>query len=328
MPPSSAREDERMDRHQRRRVVSLFGLGTVLALGLTLLALPDSARVARPRPPHTTHLTTTTATTPAATPPFDTVIEQLPLIDPSRPLVKDGVVIAPARNLPTTVTRPATNGRYPLIVVAHGYNVGPDSYQRFATALASEGFVVAAPSFPLEDPHQGNGLSASDRPNEATDISFVISSMTSGAEKTHVLPGSVGVVGHSDGADVALMIGYQVGLTDPRIRAVIASAPSPMTTAVIAGGPPLLLIHGSADEIVSPSTSGQVMGVISAQRISVTLEGAHHADSIFGPSEWTASFDSAAVDFFDAVLVGGDLTRVPSDLAALSMTSVESALGP
>ena len=87
--------------------------------------------------------------------------------------------------------------------------------------------VVAAPSFPLEDPSRGFGLDESDLPNEAADVSAVITELSSGPLAAHLRPGEVAVVGHSDGADVALMAGYRSGLLDDRVRAVAKSGAQP-----------------------------------------------------------------------------------------------------
>jgi predicted dienelactone hydrolase len=74
----------------------------------------------------------------------------------------------PTRTLVTTILYPATGaaggtptsgaapdkgaGPFPLIVFAHGLGGTPQDYLALLTDWASEGFVVAAPLFPLSTP--------------------------------------------------------------------------------------------------------------------------------------------------------------------------------
>ena len=55
------------------------------------------------------------------------------------------------RPIPTSVWYPAdkTHGPYPLVVFAHGYGVGPGSYGALLSRIASAGYVVAAPTYPI-----------------------------------------------------------------------------------------------------------------------------------------------------------------------------------
>jgi len=257
-----------------------------------------------------------------------TTTTQVTLVDTSRPLVDQGATLAASRSLPTTIIAPTGSGRYPLVVFIHGYEVGPTFYARYLQMLAAHGYVVAAPSFPLEDPADGHPLTETDLPNEAGDVAFVVTTLTSGPWAAHLAQGKVAVVGHSDGADVALLAGYSQAHADPQVRAVIADAPDPMTTPTIAGGPPLELVHGSADQIVDPSASATVMTQVAAERWSVTLAGADHASSIHGPSPWTASFDAATLDFLDAVLTRHETSSLTATLSALPGVSVVAAPGP
>ncbi|MCU4185591.1 hypothetical protein K6U06_14580 [Acidiferrimicrobium sp. IK] len=217
---------------------------------------------------------------------------------------------------------PTAAGPWPLVVFVHGYDVGPATYARFASQLASSGYVVAAPSFPLEDPSRGNGLDRADLVNEATDVSFVISSLSADPAGLHVAPGEVGVAGHSDGADVALEVGYEVGLSDSRVRAVFSDAPDPIDRPVISGGPPLLLMQGTADSVVPYTSSETVFAQVHAPVWYVSLIGADHLPPIAGGTAWTPVLDAAVADFFDSELArralsGGALT------AALSSSPLE-----
>jgi fermentation-respiration switch protein FrsA (DUF1100 family) len=251
----------------------------------------------------------------------------LALSDPTRPLVVDGAEVNPTRPLPTTLVAPQ-HGSWPLVIFVHGYDVGPSTYSRFLDSLASQGYVVAAPSFPLEDPARGYPLDESDLPNEAADVTAVISELTEGPLRARLVPGEVGVVGHSDGADVALMLGYEASLADPRLRFVVAASPDPLGFTPDSGGPPLLLLHGSADQIVPPSSSDEVFDALSAVRYSLTFLGADHASAIIGPSPWTTGFDTAVDEFATSSLAGGSSAALEAELAAIGGTTLRTSAAP
>jgi dienelactone hydrolase len=251
---------------------------------------------------------------------------QTTFTDPSRQLESNGVVLAPARSLPTYIWAPSSGGPFPLVVFVHGYDIGPLDYQRFCSTLASSGYVVAAPSFPLEDPSRGFGLNRGDIPNEATDVSFVISSLLGAAAARMINPGQIAVIGHSDGADVALLVGYGPGHVDARVRAVVSDAPDPMTGGVQASNVPLLLIQGTADSVVPYSSSGVVFDQIQSPVDYVSLLGADHLPPIAGGTPWTPVLDNAVADFLDAIVAdrGAGPAALSTELAASPLVRLES----
>jgi dienelactone hydrolase len=238
--------------------------------------------------------------------------------------VLDDQTLATTTTLPTYLWRPNSPDRFPLVVFIHGYDVGPLTYQRFCRRLAQTGFVVAAPAFPLEDPALGFGLSRSDLPEEALDVRFVVRALTHGALARSLLPGAVAVVGHSDGADVALMVGYEEGLRDPQVRAVVADAPDPMTGTVVIGGPPLLLLQGSDDPVVPFSSSQTVFEQVRATTLYLTLVGAGHLGPIQGGTRWTPALDASVRLFLDATLRGAPRARLVTELRELPYVLVRA----
>jgi pimeloyl-ACP methyl ester carboxylesterase len=226
----------------------------------------------------------------------------LALVDTSRPVVSNGRTISSTRSLPTTVWRPNREGIFPLVVFAHGYRLGPPGYARFCAMLSDAGYIVAAPSFPLADESRGNGLNRDDIPNEAKDVSFVIAALRASALAPVIASGPVGVAGHSDGADVALIIGYQQGYADAAVGSVVAVAPDAFTGQLSTNRPPLLLVHADADATVPYSESVQVFARVPGQRTFLTLIGADHLPPIDGNTVWTPVLDGAVVTFFDATL--------------------------
>ena len=138
-------------RARRRRALLLGALALLLAVGLVLVLWPSGTNAGRHSATASTKPVARPPTTTSPTTPLAVTTSSLALSDPDRPLVIGGTEVAATRSLPTTLVAP-TRGRWPLVVFVHGYDVGPATYTRFLDSLASQGYVVAAPSFPLEDP--------------------------------------------------------------------------------------------------------------------------------------------------------------------------------
>ena len=133
----------------------------------------------------------------------------------------------PTWTLVTTILYPATGpkqvanprtgrqpekaaGPYPLIVFAHGLGGTPQGYMNVLAAWASQGFVVAAPLFPLSNGNVPGGPDAGDVVNQPKDMSYVISAVLadslspSGALSGLVDSKEIGAAGHSNGAVTTL----------------------------------------------------------------------------------------------------------------------------
>ena len=263
----------------------------------------------------------TTTTTPGPAPArrgLAVTRTGLQLVDTGQALVRGGVVLAPDRPLPTDVWTPDAPGRYPLVVFVHGYDRSPLQYERFCSTLASSGYVVAAPSFPLEDPTRGFGLDRSDLVNEAADVASVITSMQAAAVTNRIEPSTVAVVGHSDGADVALEVGYEEGTADHRVGALVAIAPDPVTTPLAPSTAPLLLVQGTADSVVPYTSSQTVFDQVPGPTYYVSLLGADHLPPIAGGTPWTPVLDASVADFLDATVAhrGSGLAALAGQLGA------------
>jgi dienelactone hydrolase len=196
-------------------------------------------------------------------------------------------------------------------VFAHGFQIGPGPYASFCQALAAAGYVVAAPSFPLTDAGAaGANLDRGDLPNQAGDVSFVITSVAAangaGALQGKVDASRVGIVGHSDGADTALDTGYYPGRVDPRIKGVAALSPDAMTGpgGSVGASVPLLLQHGDRDSIVPYSNSKTVWGQVKAHRFFLTLTGADHLPPVQGAAPWGPVLRAVTIDFLDRYVAG------------------------
>jgi predicted dienelactone hydrolase len=252
------------------------------------------------------------------------------LVDASRPTVSRGRTLAPSRTLPTTVAAPATGGPYPLVLFAHGYQLGPPGYARVIDVIAAAGYVVAAPSFPLADAAVGGStIDRADIPNQSGDLRFVADQLT--AAGSAVVPADlrgridgtrVGAVGHSDGADTVIDLGYHRDRSDGRVRTVAALSPDAVP---LPGGPaarpPLLLVHGSADRVTPFSESSALFGRVPVPRWLVTLVGADHLPPVQGAAPWAAALDRAVLAVLDRY-VGARALPPGADLDAVAAPGV------
>jgi len=301
-----------------------FAMIVVLAAATACTGLPGCSTTKGP---------TAGTATPADPGPSPTAVVRggavtttaIPLVDTARSVVSGGKRLAGQRNLPTTLWSPAGAGPFPLVVFVHGYDIGPLAFQRFCSNLASDGYVVAAPSFPLEDPAQGFPLDETHLVDEAGDVAFVIASLERDPS-TRVDRSRVAVVGHSDGADVALLVGYGPGTVDPQVGAVVANAPDPMTVAPIASHVPLLLVQGTADPVVPYSSSQTVFSQIDTPVFYLSLVGADHATPLIGGSPWTPVLDESVARFLDATVArrGSGTSSLDVELSTSALVTLKS----
>jgi len=318
-----------------RRRAAVMGVLLVVVVTAVLLsrsgpAAHPGAHAAAPSPVPDTHPSSTSGTATSTTTTLPglrglTVTQSvLPLVDASRPVTSDGVVLSAVRHLTTQVWAPVGPGPFPLVVFAAGYDKGPLDYARFCATLASSGYVVAAPSFPLEDPAQGYALNRGELPAEAGDVAFVASRLEQDAATFHLLAGRVGVVGHSDGADVALLIGYASGTQDSQVTSVVADAPDPMSGPTATSSVPLLLVQGTSDSVVPYAASQTVFTQVDAPVIYLSLIGADHFPPIAGGTAWTPVLDEAVAGFLDATLAdrGPGLTALTAQLSTSPLARV------
>ncbi len=281
------------------------------------------------------------ATAPSSTEPADPPIPDdgggvvpvpiattsLALIDVTRPTVSQGVTVAATRSLPTAVAYPTTDGPWPLIVFAHGFRLGPPGYVRMVRVLAEAGYVVAVPSFPLADEGvAGARVDRGDLPNQPGDLSFVIDQVLAASSDPasplagRIDPGRIGAVGHSDGADTVLELGYHPMRADGRVRAVVALSPDAVVAAAgqVGGATPLLLEHGDADSVVPFSESVSVFAAVAARRYLLVLLGAGHLEPVTADTTWTPVLDATVTAFLDRYVAGRNVDDEAITQPALS----------
>jgi dienelactone hydrolase len=258
--------------------------------------MPTSAATSEPAttvPP--TEPTSTTAVAPAAAagPPFAVGVSHFTLVDPSRGTAALGDdPPAPNRTLPVTLHYPATGeadgappaaGQFPLVVFAHGFNISAAAYDDFTRDLAAQGFIVAAPDFPLSSTSPPGPVTEDDIDNQARDVSFLLTtlaaSMVPVEVRTHIAPGEAGVVGHSDGGNTAARVASNSCCFDERIgAAVILSGDEGQSGGSwgVPGSPPMLLVQGTADTINPWELSQRLYDDAAPPKWLVAINGAEH----------------------------------------------------
>jgi fermentation-respiration switch protein FrsA (DUF1100 family) len=219
--------------------------------------------------------------------------------------VSGGEVISSSRALTTLVWYPATTagGPWPVVVFAHGFEVGPDPYVALCEAWAAAGYVVAAPEFPLTDAEvAGDYLDESDIDNQPDDVRFVFASLLAPDSPLAGLvdAGRLAVAGHSDGGVTALAV---AGAPLPGLRGVIALSAAPAYEGAV-DSPPLLVVQGDDDDIDPYENGVAVYEQASAPRFLLTLLGGGHLPPFLDGSDYLDAVDRVAVDFLDRYVAG------------------------
>ena len=243
-----------------------------------------------PAPVPTT--TPTRTVTPTATPtlqpltsaqvlqpgPFAVGSTTMTFVDTSRPTMPNRTYPgAPSRTLVTEIwyptdvqaTAPAVETRdaplahsgapYPLVIYSHGFTSTRTGGTFLARHLASYGYVVGAPDFPLSNSTAPGGPNFLDLGNQPGDVHFLIDQLLAlSADTTGAFAGSIdaariGLTGLSMGGSTTFLATFHPTLRDPRVRAA-----APMAGVTCFLGPdfyaqtsvPLLIVHGDIDAIV------------------------------------------------------------------------------
>ena len=261
------------------------------------------------------------------------------IVNEAAPLVGDPV--AGGRELATTVFYPATGpsgaspaadaapdragGPFPLIVFSHGLGGSPEGAAAVLSSWAGAGYVVAAPAFPNTSTNATGGIDPGDYANQPGDVSAVISSVLEASEASDtdlsglVDPGRVGVAGHSLGGITTLGVSANTCCRDDRIGAVVVMAGDPLTfpggTFELDQMPPLLLVHGTEDDLVTYDASVDVFNDASAPKGLLTIDGGDHGAPLDPSGDGFEAIVATTTDFFDGYLKGDEaaIARLGSD---------------
>jgi hypothetical protein len=248
--------------------------------------------------------------------PYGVGVRNVTWVDTSRPtMANNSYPGAPDRTLVTSIWYPTetglganivlnapmipTGGPFPLIVRAHGFSGFRSDSIYLVRHLASRGYVVVAPDFPLSSFGAPGGPTLGDVGEQALDLSFLIDTYTAeNANPMSFLAGRldldhIGAIGHSLGGATVLLSTYHGTLKDPRIDATVAL--SPLACVFLDGffdaSMVPLMIQGGTFDLITPYTSNQLdpYGFVNAPRYLFTLTaGVHLGFSdrlLFAPSE-------------------------------------------
>jgi predicted dienelactone hydrolase len=269
-----------------------------------------------------------TTTDPLVAPPYPITEVTLHLVDASRPTVSHGRTISRVRSLVTRVWLPTVARRWPLVVFAHGFEVGPGPYETMLEAWAAHGYVVAASEFPLTDAAlAGTNLDESDIDNQPADLRFVADSLVAGTSPVaaRIDAARVAVAGHSDGGEVALAASLApTPAGQPVYRAVIAMSVQPVGTAPTRN-PPILVLQGDADTINPPTRGYQTWDRAASPKYLLILHGAEHLPPLQAGSAWLPGIEAETEAFLDAYVAGdGSASQVRSAVAGAPLMSLQS----
>jgi len=264
----------------------------------------------------------------APSPPYALSELTLPLVDRSRPTIAAGSTISATRALTTLVWLPITAGRWPLIVFAHGFDVGPAAYVALLSSWAAQGYVVAAPEFPLTDPDvAGSNLDEADIDNQVADVRFVTDYLVSEASPlvNHIDPARVAVAGHSDGAEAAIAAAAAgVPAGEPRYRALLALSAQPVE-GTAGRNPPILVAQGDADTTNAPSYGLQIWQQAAAPKYLLDIEGGGHFPPFEAGSAWLPGIESITEMFLDTYVAGdGKASSIASAVGRYSRLSLRT----
>ncbi len=173
---------------------------------------------------------------------------------------------------------------YPLIVFAHGLGGGRRQSPSYTQHLASHGYVVVAPDFPLSNLGAPGGPRLAAVLEQPGDVSFLIDSFLAfDDQEGHLLEqaidgDAVGITGHSLGALTSLLSVYGSS-RDPRLRTALPIASPGCLVGEDFGGDvslPLLALGGSLDLLTRPAGNRRAYELANPPRYFVELAGADH----------------------------------------------------
>lgn len=238
------------------------------------------------------------------------------LVDASRSTAANGTAPgSAARTLHTTIYYPDAPGRFPLIVFAHGLGAVGPIYAVILRAWAAEGYVVAAPDFPLSRSRAPGGSTADDYMNQPGDLRFVIDEMLrldadpDSALHARVDAAHIGAAGQSLGGLTTFGVTLNSCCRDPRIAAAVPMAgllwPFSGGEYEGSGAPPTLVIHGDADDTVPYAEARTAYDILGeTPKALLTIEGGGHILPYVGSGDRLAQLAviDASTAFFDLFL--------------------------
>lgn len=218
-------------------------------------------------------------------------------------------------------------GPYPVVVFAHGYDIGPDSYRALLASWVEAGFVVLAPFFPDTSPAavaaQHGVDTEGDVFNQPGDVAFVVSQVVAAANgspaprigylRSMLDPARIILAGQSDGGDTVAALMYDTAYSS--LRAHLAARPA--AVAILSGaefqraadgypagqaGPPVLVAQSLADACNEPGRSSAIYNSLRGPKWFLAFKSASHLGPYVGIGASAVVVKRTTVGFFDLAL--------------------------
>jgi len=186
---------------------------------------------------------------------------------------------------------------YPLLLMAHGFGGLPEKFDALATFIASDGYVVAAPAFPLTNQNAPGGHISgfSDVEEQPQDLFFVLGELSAasqapGDELEGLLDAAQTVaLGHSLGGLTVLAWAHTDCCGQAPLRGVILvsslSASNPFGANPIDTGPPTMIIHGTSDALIPFTLAEPLLETLPRPRALVGVQGSGHSELLESQAE-------------------------------------------
>ncbi len=218
--------------------------------------------------------------------PYTVGEADLVFTDSSRPTSANGDYPgSTSRQFATSMWYPDdSTSDHPLIIYSHGFMSNRTEGDYIASNLASHGYVVVAPDYPLSNRSAPGGPMAADVIQQPADVSFLIDSTMSleGGQKHfsgNIDPTRIGVVGLSLGGLTTELVTFHPQRRDPRIKAAISIAgPANMFTKRFfdTAATPFLMIAGTVDALVDYESNAAPIPQRVTNGALLTIEGGSH----------------------------------------------------
>lgn len=239
----------------------------------------------------------------------------------------------PTRTLPTLVFTPEGNTRFPLLVFSHGLGATPAVYRSLIEAVASAGFVVVAPAFPLTSANAPAGPDPVDTQQQPGDVSFLIDRVAAAVAgqdapfHRRVDLERIGTFGHSNGGITTLGILAHSCCRDARIDAAasLSATAGPYNNGAydFSRTAPLLLLHGTADALIPHEESIRVFNSVAAAKGILIMQDVGHSGFIVPSGHGFDSATSALINFFRTHLLGDRAAQARLLAGEVQDTAVE-----
>ncbi|MGH3055905.1 MAG: alpha/beta hydrolase family protein, partial [Gaiellaceae bacterium] len=237
--------------------------------------------------------------------PYGVGITTMTFVDTSRPTMPNGTYTGatsrtlvteiwyptdpqPSRTVTPTRNAPLTHvgAPFPLVIYSHARMSNRAGGTYLVQHLASYGYLVAAPDFPLSNSEAPGGPTFRDLASQPGDVHFVIDQLLALGHNTQsALAGGIdsariGLTGFSMGGSTTLLAALHPTLRDPRVRAAALMAGVTCFLGADFYGHtrvPLLIVHGDIDAFAPYQANGLfAFDEANPPKYLVTIAGGSH----------------------------------------------------